>query len=148
MKIQIERTTIADINHIAPLFDAYRVFYEQISDIALAEHFLNERLCNDESVLFYALNDETETVGFVQLYPSFSSVSAKRLWILNDLYVAPGARRLGVGKQLMTRAKEYAEETCSKGLILETGFNNANGQALYESLGYQKSPDFYYFLNI
>jgi ribosomal protein S18 acetylase RimI-like enzyme len=148
MTTQIKRATITDVKHIAPLFDDYRVFYEQTSDIPLAERFLKERLANDESIIFYAINETEETLGFVQLYPSFSSVSAKRLWILNDLFVTASARRSGVAKQLMNRAKDYAEESKAKGLFLETGANNKNGQALYESLGYQKLSEFFYFLPV
>lgn len=104
MSIQIQRATIDDLALLAPLFDAYRVFYEQSADLALARHFLEQRLSKQESIIFLALEDATEStstsaqqrgLGFVQLYPSFSSVSAQRLWILNDLFVAPHARRRG-----------------------------------------------------
>lgn len=155
MPIQITAATIEDLTLLAPLFDGYRVFYEQTSDLALAHCFLEQRIRQQESIIFLAteLIDVRETntsekigVGFVQLYPSFSSVSAKRLWILNDLYVAPNARRRGLAEALMNRARDFAVQDGAKGLFLETAHDNHGAQALYESLGYRKNTEFYYFL--
>lgn len=148
MMITIEQASIIDVPVIAPLFDAYRVFYQQDSDIALAQGFLTERLEKEQSIIFFALNQDGIAQGFVQLYPSFSSVSAKRLWILNDLFVAESARRSGIARQLMNRARAFALATGAKGLFLETAHDNKNGQALYESLGYRKNSEFYYFLDL
>lgn len=150
----VRQATPNDIDLIAPVFDAYRVFYQQNSDLNLAKIFLSERLQKQESIIFFALDDsgrgsKTESaLGFVQLYPSYSSVSAKRLWILNDLFVAEYARRQGIAKLLMNRARQFATDTNAKGLFLETAHDNIKGQRLYESLGYQQNSEFYYFLNL
>ncbi len=148
MAFQIQKASLHDLDLIAPLFDAYRSFYQQPSDLDLAKAFLFERLQGQESVIFFAINEQGAGLGFVQLYPSFSSVSAKRLWILNDLFVAASARRQGVARQLMQRARDYAIETGAKGLFLETAHDNFQGQSLYESLRYQKNSEFYYFLDL
>lgn len=148
MNIEIRTATSNDLDQIAELFNSYRVFYGQDSDIELAKSFLSERLDKDESVIFYALAENGEPLGFTQLYPFFSSVSAKRVWVLNDLFVKSNARRLGAAKALMLAAKELAIQTNAKGISLETGMDNDNAQALYESLGYEKSTGVYnYFLN-
>lgn len=147
--ISVDRATLTDIKGISNLFNQYRVFYQQLSDLTLAIQFLSDRVQKDESVIFYAKNQDNEYLGFTQLYPSFSSVSAKRLWILNDLFVSQNARRLGVGKMLLNRAKEFALETNAKGIALETDITNVNAQGLYESLGYIKNTEhFYYFLEV
>jgi ribosomal protein S18 acetylase RimI-like enzyme len=147
MNISTHQAQLNDVKSIAPLFDAYRVFYAQRSDLELAESFIFERLTNEESVVFYAVDSDGNYLGFTQLYPSFSSVSAKRLWILNDLFVAEEARRLGVARLLMNHAKVFAIDTGAKGLFLETAHDNKNGQALYESLGYRRNTEYYYFLD-
>jgi GNAT superfamily N-acetyltransferase len=54
--------------------------------------------------------DKGSMVGFAQLYPSFSSVLMKRIWILNDLFVEKDFRREGVAKLLMDAAERYARE--------------------------------------
>ncbi len=135
------------IEFVAPLFDGYRQFYGQPSDMKQARRFVLERLNNGESVLFLAFDGEVP-VGFTQLYPSFSSVSMKRLWIVNDLFVLPRARKLGVGAALLERAGQFAEETNAKGLVLETASDNP-AQKLYERLGWRRDEAFYhYFLNV
>lgn len=148
MPSTVRQASTSDIDLIAPLFDAYRVFYQQPSDLPLAKTFLRERLERQESILFFAINENKQCLGFVQLYPSFSSVSAKRLWILNDLFVTEASRRTGVARLLMNRTRQFAIDTQAKGLFLETAHDNIKGQALYESLGYKKNSEFYYFLDL
>lgn len=151
MKFEIIRAQTKHVEHVARLFDAYRAFYEQESDLDRARNFIKARLEKEESIIFLALTTDSpiEPFGFTQLYPSFSSVSTKRLWILNDLFVAEKARRFGVAKALMDKAKEFATETGSKGLILETAMDNTPAQKLYESIGYSKDDEYYrYYLNV
>ena len=149
MAISVKRATLENLNEVSDLFNAYRVFYKQDSDVNLAVNFISERIQNKDSVIFYANNEHGKPLGFTQLYPTFSSVSAKSSWVLNDLYVSSTARRLGVGKKLMETAKIFAIENNSKGIALETGENNVKAQALYESLGYEKDVGVYsYFLNL
>lgn len=149
MEVFIERAGLEDVAQIASLFNLYRVFYCQQSNPELAQEFIRARLSNKESVIFYAKDDQGQYLGFTQLYPNFSSVSAQRTWVLNDLYVLEQARGLGVGTLLLNRAKEYAQETKAKGIALETAESNVGAQKLYEALGYKKSSGFFgYFLNL
>jgi GNAT superfamily N-acetyltransferase len=129
---------------LVPLFDSYRVFYRRPSDPAGARRFLAERIARRESVIYLAVV-KAAPAGFVQLYPSFSSASMQRLWILNDLYVASHARRQGVAQALLSRARRLAEETGAKGLTLSTGVDNTPAQRLYESLGWTRDHDFYVY---
>jgi ribosomal protein S18 acetylase RimI-like enzyme len=132
-----------DVECLAPLFDGYRQFYQRPSDLELCRVFLAQRLERGESVVFLA--EESGTVlGFVQLYPLFSSTSARpgRLWLLNDLFVVPEARGRGVGRELMNRARRLAEETAACGLELVTARTNRGAQSLYESLGYHRDDEF------
>lgn len=133
--IKICLATIKDFDLVAPLFDAYRQFYKQKSDLKLAKKFISERLKNKQSIIFVAFL-EKKAVGFVQLYPSFSSVSVARILVLNDLYVADESRKLGVARALMNKAKDYAVKNKIKRLSLSTAKNNLTAKSLYESLGY------------
>ena len=143
MADNIRQARAEDVDLVAPLFDAYRQFYAQPSDPALARAFIAERLTREESVIFLAERDG-RPVGFVQLYPLFSSTAARprRLWLLNDLYVAPEARSGGVGRALMDRARQLAEATDAVGLELATARTNVRAQRLYESLGYRIDEHF------
>jgi GNAT superfamily N-acetyltransferase len=144
--VNVRRATVDDVGRLAPLFDAYRQFYERPADLAMSREFISQRLQRDESVIFLAEQDG-ETLGFVQLYPLFSSTSLRpgRLWLLNDLFVAQPARGRGVGRVLMDRARRLAEETGACGLQLATARTNRTAQALYESLGYRRDDDFFYY---
>lgn len=136
--------SLDDIRAVAPLFDAYRVFYKAPSDPQRAYEFLAERWRLRESVLFVAF-DGTAPVGFVHLYPLFLSVSMRRFWLLNDLFVISAARRTGAGRLLMRRAEQHARETGAAGLTLSTAADNATAQALYVSEGYERDERFFVF---
>jgi ribosomal protein S18 acetylase RimI-like enzyme len=139
--MDIRRATPADLDLVAPLFDAYRQFYGCAPDLELARRFLGERFERGESVIFVAVADGTG-VGFVQLYPMFTSIGAKRAWILNDLYVTPDARRQGVGKALMDAARKMAEETGAAWMELATAKDNATAQSLYRRCGYERDEKY------
>lgn len=131
---------------IAPLFDAYRQFYELESDLEGAKRYIGARLQNKESRIFIALDDNNHALGFVQLYPTFESLNMRPRWVLYDLFVAPTARKLGVGRALMERATQLAKETGAVYLELDTARTNTNAQALYESLGYERDELFYHYV--
>jgi ribosomal protein S18 acetylase RimI-like enzyme len=137
----------ADEGHadlVAPLLDAYRGFYGQGSDLPAARAFLRARLRGGESVVFFARaeGEPGRAVGFVQLYPSFTSVGLGRIWVLNDLFVAEAHRGQGVGRLLMDAARDLARKTGAARLELSTAKTNFPAKALYESLGYRRDETF------
>ncbi|MDW5415277.1 GNAT family N-acetyltransferase [Iodobacter sp. CM08] len=134
-----------DINQLAPLFDAYRVFYQQESHLQIAYNFLQQRLALNESVILIATNANNDAIGFIQLYPSFCSISAKRIWILSDLFVSEAARGQRVSSALMEKARLHALQTSAIRLELSTAHTNNRAQALYESLGYQLDITYRYY---
>ena len=144
----VRRAGLSDLDTLAPLFDAYRVFYRQESDLAAARAFLEKRLSQDESVVFLALQDG-QALGFTQLYPSFSSVSLGRIWILNDLFVDSAGRGQGVGTALLEAARQFGLETGALRLTLGTARDNLTAQRVYEAHGWQREEKFYgYDLNL
>jgi GNAT superfamily N-acetyltransferase len=145
--LTVERAGLANVDIIAPLFDAYRQFYKQAPGQEAARSFISERLKNDESVIFLAYVDG-EPAGFTQLYPVFSSVSMCRSWILNDLFVDPGFRKQGVGEALLEKAKEHGRITNANGLLLETAGDNFTAQSLYEKNGWTKETHFFYWFGL
>ena len=129
------------VEMIAPLFDAYRVFYERNPNLERSRQFLAERIGVRDTVVFAAVEkkgDEDVALGFAIMYPSFNSILASSIWILNDLYVAESARRRGVARALIEKAKELAVVTGARQLSLETGAENEPSHALYESLGFER----------
>lgn len=131
-----------DLPQLATLFDQYRVFYRQPTDRAAARTFVSQRLSRGDSAFLGAVVHDV-LVGFVQMYPSYTSVGMGRLWILNDLYVSADARKRGVATALMQAAKEYAEMTGARGMALSTARDNHAAQHLYEKLGWQRDEDYF-----
>ena len=142
--MEIIRASVKNLNILANLFDEYRQFYQQESDIESAKMFLTSRLENNQSIIFLAL-DNNKGAGFTQLYPSFSSVSMEKIFILNDLYVNPDYRKSGIGTLLLEKAKNYSFENNSIRLFLETDKTNHSAQKLYEQNGWTKDNEHFYF---
>lgn len=133
-----------DLPQLAQLMDAYRVFYGAASDVEMARVFMHERLIKQDSVIF-VIQSGNVLSGFTQLYPSFSSVSLKPLYILNDLFVFPDQRGKGLGEALLLHTQNFCRERGAKGLALETSADNP-AQKLYERLGWKRDTGvFHYF---
>ena len=139
--VLVRRADPGDLTVLAPLLDDYRVFYGQPSDPGTARDFLQARLERSESVVFLATL-EGRPAGFTQLYPLFTTVGLAPIWLLNDLYVAPQARRSGVARALLDAAREHGRDTGARRLMLNTERGNLAAQAAYEGHGWQRDERF------
>jgi GNAT superfamily N-acetyltransferase len=143
--VKIIQAGVGDVNAVAPLFDRYRQFYGQEPDLEGSTEFLTERLRKQQSVIFLACEETASPLtglGFVQLYPSFTSVRMKPIWILNDLFVAQEVRRAGTARLLMDAALDLARSTGAARLVLSTAKDNVQAKSLYLSLGYRLDEQF------
>jgi ribosomal protein S18 acetylase RimI-like enzyme len=139
--MNIRQPTIDDLDQLSILFAQYREFYGQPYEPDASGKFLEERLNKEESIIFIAL-DKNAYTGFTQLYPSFSSVGMKKIWILNDLFVSSEHRQKGIAQALINHVIEYSKLTARKKVVLSTAYDNFNAQKLYEKLGFIRE-DFY-----
>jgi len=146
MAINALRATATHLEAVAKLFDAYHGFYQQPSNLTQSRAFITERMAGEESAIFLAQDEQGDALGFVQLYPTFSSIDAHRTWLLSDLFTTPAARGHGVGRLLMNTARDFALQTGAKGLVLETATDNLMAQGLYESLGYVRDTGYYTYM--
>lgn len=121
----IRRPTLEDFDQLVPLFDAYRQFYRQPSDLIIARQFLSDRLIRNESVVLIAEDGAGRAVGFAQLYSTFSTILAAPMYVLSDLFVIPEARRRGAGTLLLRSAAETARTAGAVRLELATAITNA-----------------------
>jgi GNAT superfamily N-acetyltransferase len=138
----VRKASLSDIDALTRLFDGYRVFYEKPSDPAGARHFLSQRLDREDSVIFLAEDEAGNALGFTQLYPLFSSVRMRPIWLLNDLFVSPEARNRGVARALMQEAQRFAAATGAAGLELATAKDNHAAKSVYEDLGWEMDTAF------
>jgi len=142
---KIIEANIKHLDEVARLFNLYRIFYEQPDDLERAHQFIKGRIEMKESIIFVSDNADGTLSGFVQLYPSFCSVSTIPMLILYDLFVEPDTRTKGIGRSLMNKAGQYAQENGFKRLELSTAKDNFIGQSLYESLGYEVDDEFLHY---
>lgn len=145
-KIEIKRINLSEANLVVGLFNQYRIFYGKLSDLGMARAFIDARLENNESVIFVAM-DENKSVGFTQLYPTYSSARLVKNWILNDLFVDSDYRKQGIGATLIKTAMDFAKGQGSTFVQLETAIDNFTAQSLYETIGFKRQePDNEFFL--
>lgn len=140
--MEIIRAELIHLGDAAFLFDQYRQFYQQKSDVEGVLQFLEERIRNNESIIFLAYAED-KPVGFMQLYPTFSSISIQRAWVLNDLFVDVDYRHSGVGSALLDAASAYEKKQtrniwCGKPAV------KISPQRLYESKQWKKDTDLFY----
>jgi ribosomal protein S18 acetylase RimI-like enzyme len=142
--LAVRQAVLSDLEALVPLFDGYRQFYGRPTDIGAAREFLLARFDHAESFLFIAFEGDA-AIGFVQLYPSFSSVSLARTLILNDLFVREGARRKGVASRLISAAVEFARTLGAVRISLSTATSNETAQALYKAAGWKRDEQFFVY---
>jgi len=135
------RVIEADVRMVglaAGLFDAYRQFYGQRSDLEAARQFLTVRLANRQSIVLLAVADEPAVgLGFAQVYPTFSSIHMRPVWIINDLFVAHEARRRGVGRLLLEATATMALAAGACRVVFSSAKENEAAKSLYEVSGYR-----------
>jgi len=141
MKPIISEADINDLEDVAFLFNQYRIFYSMTSNLAKCEKFITKRLSNKDSIIYLAAI-ENKPAGFIQIYPSFSSVAMQPIWVLNDLFVSKEYRKLGCAKSLMQKVKNEALKRRIFSVKLSTTNGNHPAKKLYHSIGYTKITQF------
>lgn len=134
--------TVADLEQVTRLFDLYRCFYGKESNLNESADFISERLENNDSVIFIFETDDRTLAGFTQLYPIFSSISAKKAWVLNDLFVCHEFRSQGIACQLIRQSLAFCQSSGAKWVSLQTATDNFAAQRLYHKLGFVQDTQF------
>lgn len=142
---EIKKASIEELDSLIQLFDKYRIFYKNPSDIENAKKFISARITHNDSEIFVCFDEENIAVGFVQLYPLFSSTRMQKLWLLNDLFIEENYRGNGYSIKLIDKAKELCRLTNACGLILETSRENTVGNNLYPKTGFRLDNEHNYY---
>ena len=142
--ITVRQAVFSDLEELAELFNQYRVFQGKASDLQAAQSFLRQRFDHGESVVFIA-HENSLPLGFAQLYPSYSSTSLARVFILNDLFVTESGRRKGIASRLLAALESYAWKHGAARVTLNVARDNVQGQALYEAQGWSQDAQFFMY---
>ena len=137
----------SSLDDLACLFDEYRQFYGQTEDRDACFSYLREHMEKNEIIAF-GVRLENKLIGFANIYPTFSSVSMRQVWTLNDLYVSSDMRQQGIANKIMRAVKQEAEKNNVAHLQLETASDNNIAQRCYEQFGWQKNEFLSYYLKI
>lgn len=130
--MRIIPASLEHLDHLLPMFVRYRELYGAMPQLEASKDFLLERLNNKEAIILLAIENDT-MLGFCLIYPSFSSVSLRPIWIINDMYVAEEARRKYVANQLLQAIAEQARANNVVRLRVSILASNDIAQRLYES---------------
>ena len=142
LSISIRAAQESDLAQIVELFNLYRCFYGKESELALAQDFIAQRLQNNDSRILVAATNQQQLVGFVQLYPIFSSISAQKAWLLNDLFIRAEFRQQGIAAKLISKSIKLGAESAAAWILLQTRHNNYTAQKLYEKLGFVRDTEY------
>ncbi|WP_318444257.1 GNAT family N-acetyltransferase [Photobacterium leiognathi] len=142
----VKEATLDDLARITPLYEAYLTFYDVDYSEKNPLQYLQQRLGNQESIIYFVVDEQGQYVGFTQLYPLFCSLEMNRTWLLYDLFVAESARQHGVAQLLLDRADQLAKETQASFIMLSTAVDNLKAQNLYERNHYEKDTEFFTYL--
>lgn len=141
MTIEIVSAAPGDIDKLVPLFNAYRKFFNPNAALEKSRPFLAARLRDGDGVIFLARTG-SEAAGFIQLYPLWSSWYCRRIWFLSDLYVTEEHRGAGVGKMLVERVKQFADETGAGSVMVELPNSEPHLTGFYDRLGFHRDAVF------
>ena len=142
MDLKIIRANKNHIDGISILFDLYRQFYKYQKNLINSKNYIHKRLINNESIIFIAIKNE-KIIAFVQLYETFDSLNLSKKLVLYDLYVLDKYRKLGIGRKLMNKSRDFAKIKKFPRIELSTSIDNYNAQKLYESLDYIRDKEYY-----
>ena len=127
----------ADLADLLPLVRGYADFY----GVAPADEdlmALSRALIADprrEGVQFLARTHDGRAVGFATVFWLWSTLSARRVGLMNDLFVAPEGRGSGAAEALIERCREACREHGASKLTWQTAKDNGRAQAVYDRIG-------------
>ena len=137
----VKRLNEKYIDQFVTVVDEYREFCGFTPSPVETKTFFQTLLKKNEAATFIAISEDDKVMGFINLYPSNSTLSLKKIWILNDLGVSSKYRRLGVAQKLIQESIEFAKNSGAIRIELKTNKTNLNAQNLYKEIGFKIDQD-------
>lgn len=123
------------LDQLVPVIEEYRQYCGAQPSPGKTRSFLLDLYSQKKAVTFLAIDEPSNNVmGFINLFPSYSTLSLQKIWILNDLGVAKKYRGNGVAKALIQKALSMAKDSGADRVELKTQKTNISAQQLYASL--------------
>jgi GNAT superfamily N-acetyltransferase len=142
--------TEADLAELLPLMrgycDFYRVTPSEQDLLAMARALIADP--EREGVQLIARHATGQAVGFATIFWSWSTLSASRVGVMNDLFVAPAARGAGAADALIDACAEECRRHGAAELTWQTARENVRAQRVYERVGAKRSEWVDYSLSV
>jgi GNAT superfamily N-acetyltransferase len=139
-----------DLDDLLPLMRDYCDFYGVAPTdedlLAMAGELIADP--EREGVQIIARDDEGRAVGFATVFWSWSTLSAARIGVMNDLFVAPAARGGGIAEALIAECRERCRARAARSLGWQTAKDNAPAQAVYDRIGAKREEWVDYSLDV
>jgi GNAT superfamily N-acetyltransferase len=147
---RIQTVSERDLPDLVPLVRAYCDFYgvDPSDDALLA---LSVALIADperEGLQLIARDGNGRALGFATVFWSWSTLSAARIAVMNDLYVSPAARGSGLAEALIEACRERSAERGARELCWQTAKDNVRAQRVYERMGARRAEWLDYSLKV
>ena len=145
----ISRVAEEDLDELLPLMRGYADFYEasptdgQLLSVSRALSADPSR----EGVQFIARDGAGHAIGFATVFWLWSTLSASRVGLMNDLFVAPEGRGSGAAEALIERCRGACLERGATRLTWQTAKDNERAQKVYERIGGHREEWLDYWLD-
>jgi GNAT superfamily N-acetyltransferase len=137
---RIRRAAARDRARLTKLVRAYIDFYrEPQPDDELLDGLLTVLVERPEVGVQFVAEKDDELHGFATVYLTYDTVAARRVAVMNDLFVAPDDRNVGLGRALIHECHTFARANGCAALSWITAQDNARAQALYDNLATRTS---------
>ncbi len=135
----VRRAVAGDRTQLTALVRAYIDFYEEPQPVderldGLLTLLTERPEIGVQFVAEKAAEDDAGLCGFATVYLTYDTVAARRIAIMNDLFVAPAHRRAGLGRALILHCLEWARNNDCVLMQWVTAADNEVGQVLYDKL--------------
>jgi GNAT superfamily N-acetyltransferase len=149
-ELRIHTVGEEDLDELLPLLRDYCDFYAVAPPdealLALCRVLAADRGC--EGVQLLARDGGGGAIGFATIFWSWSTLSAARIGVMNDLFVVPEARGTGAAEALILACLERCRERGAGWLSWQTAKDNRRAQALYERVGARREEWLDYSLEV
>ena len=142
--------TEADLPELLPLMRAYCDFYGVAPDdeqlLVMARALIADP--DREGIQLIARGADGRAVAFATVFWTWSTLSASRIGVMNDLFVSPDARGRRLGEALIEACRERCARHGATSLQWQTAKSNERAQRLYDRIGGERAEWLDYSLEV
>jgi|SRR5690606_18576529 len=138
--VKVRLAQASDAAGIGAIYPAFLASYGHHSDSETSGQFVARLLTEPWVKFFVATEGTNNVVGFLAGTLTYSAVSQRNAFVLNDLFVRPSARRRGIAKALLAELEYYSLRNGFAKLFVEVSGEAETVIGVFKNSGYQLQP--------